>query len=795
MISHQNLSILILTLLVCSSQNSNAQLLVDEALSYGLTEIITSPELGSGLSTIDFNQDGLDDVTMTTNFGDIICYLNTGNGFELQDFGLTVPFMATSTIWVDYDNDNDLDILISGFLSPLLLYRNDGDFNFQEVGYEVGLSQISANYYGCSFADYDLDGDLDLYTTIYAPGTEIPFHPDRINRLYNNIGNGTFADVTISSQILAPASHSFQANWFDYNLDGWPDLFVINDRTPSNYLFLNNGNGTFSEVAEDANLGYPFQDCMTNSVCDYDHDGDMDLFMTNTGGPSNDNVNMFATNFNGLYSVDQTEEYGLDDSVPGWGGVWFDANNDTSEDLLYVTENDYPIFYYKNNDGLSFTPANELISVDANHPSYCPAKGDFNDDGYADIAIQCKAPNPSYLLMNQGGSNNFLKITLQGFVSNSKAIGSWVKVYKNGTTYSQYTHCGENYLGQNSQHLIFGMGNFQTADSLEVIYPNWHKDTYYDVAVNQHLYVYEGETYTVEIASNLENSLCEGDSIQLDAGMHDSYYWSNGAQSQSIWVSSSDEYSVMVQNQFGLTAVDTIQVTFNPNPLISAQATFPLCSGDSTGAILLTNLNGIALDSIVWSTGEVSDTLQNIPAGDYSYTYYDINGCSTSGTIPVLEPSAMAFFTTSTPEFDGNENGSISILIFGGTPSYQVYLDTILVSNEIDSLAAGEYTFTIIDSNMCTDTITILVDLVTDVDDIEAIKIDLYPNPVSDELTVQSEQKIEEISVFNISGILVKRFNQNQNNHYSFADLPNGTYIVRIRLQNKSAAVYRIVKI
>jgi hypothetical protein len=775
-----------------------AQDFVDQAAQLGVDVLVSGSELGgSGLSVYDFDEDGLDDISICTSTGQLKFYHNTGNGFELLSLGVIAAGITEHLVWVDVDNDNDLDIYFTTFQGRQFLYLNNGDFQFEEATAASGLPLYTGYYFGASFADYDLDGDLDLYTSKYNLDNVNPSDISQYNKLFQNQGDGTFIDVTLSAGVFKPPTLSFQSVWLDYNDDGWPDIHVINDRSPVNFFFHNNGDGTFSEIAGALGIGFPGNDVMSNSVADFDQDGDLDIFMTNTGVVNQGTHSLFLVNQGNESFEELAEEYGIADYVTGWGAVWIDADNDTWQDLFFVTESELSFYYHKNNQGESFTESNDLISVGEFSTSYCSSKGDFNNDGYADIAIQSENPHPPYVLMNQGGENNYIKVTLQGTLSNTKAIGSWVKVYVGNAVYVEYTHCGENYLGQNSQHLIFGLGpDVSVVDSVQVIYPSRHVDTYYELLSDTSYVFTEGETYICEITSaNEALEICEGDSILIDAGEHISYLWNTGDTARTIWVNSASTYTVSTQNLYGILATDSIEITENLNPLISSMTTNPLCNGDSTASILLTNLTGVAADSIVWSTGEVSDMLQNIPAGNYGYTYYDINGCRTSGSVPILEPSAMTFFATSTPEIDENENGSISISVFGGTPPYDIYLDTILVSNQIDSLPNGDYNFTIVDANMCTDTLSILVDFLVNTDVPEKIIVELYPNPVSNVLTIQSQQSIEDVSVLNTSGQMVKQFSQTQNNQYSFTDLPNGTYIVRITLANKGIAVYRIVKI
>ncbi len=772
-----------------------AQSLTDRAAELGITGLVDSPGSGSGLSTFDFNEDGLDDITISNAFGDILCYQNNGTGFTLMDFGLTVPGLGVMTLWVDYNNDGELDVFISTYQGQLILYKNNGDFIFEEVTAESGLPTYNTTYYGCSFADYDLDGDLDLYTGTYATSISDPFNPIDINHLYQNDGNGFFVDVTVSAQIIQPATLTFQPTWLDYNMDGWPDLYVINDRIPSNLFFKNNGDGTFDEIAEEIDMDFPDQDVMSNSVCDFDFDGDLDVFMTNSGVEADNLRNLFAVNQGGQFFDEQAAQFDIDILVPGWGGVWFDLDNNTTEDLLFVTENEWPIYLFKNVNGEIFEPIHDSIDVASNHPSYCTSKGDFNNDGFADIAVQCRTPNPSYVLMNSGGINNHIKITPHGTVSNIHAIGTWVKVFIDNATYSQYTHCGENYLGQNSQHLIFGLGENTEIDSMQVIYPSRHTDTYYNVIAGTSLYVTEGDTYSANISPDSTTSICAGDSVILDAGEHQTYLWGNGDTTRYSIANLAGIKSVVVTNEFGITASTEIEVIVTPFPQISAIISANLCFGDSTGIIELVNQSGIAADSISWSNGFEGNPNSGITAGSYSYDFTDTNGCQYLGEATLIQPSNLQFLTTSTPETPGNSDGTISVIIFGGTPPYEITIDGQIVSDTISDLAADTYALIIQDANGCETQVSIAVESTLQTRSFDEISFSVFPNPTFNEITIDSQLDYNSINIKDNLGRTVLNYDKDISHEYQLRALPKGYYLLEIKFNDFSNAVIRIIKL
>ena len=355
------------------------------------------------------------------------------------------------------------------------------------------------------------------------------------------------------------------------------------------------------------------------------------------------------------------------------------------------------------------------------------------------MAIQSISPNHPYLLINQGANNRYVKITLEGTVSNKDAIGSWINVYANGTASHQYTHCGENYLGQNSQHLIFGIGATSLVDSITVKYPSGHIDSYYDLQANSHQYFTEGETYSTHINTPNGLSFCSADSIFLTADIHASYLWNTGDTTQSIWANTDGEYSVIGQNEFGITAQDIITLVEFPTPSISSLLTMPLCAGDSTGSIELLNQTQINPAIVIWSHDDSGNIIDSLQSGEYTYTYEDVNGCVSSGTVSLIDPPAMQFFATSTPEVSGNADGTITISIFGGTAPFEIYFDNELVTFPLSGLETGSYVFTIIDGNGCTEQITVDVQSVLDITNIDFNEIAVFPNPVTNHFKIESE--------------------------------------------------------
>lgn len=713
---------------------ASAQVFVDVADSLNVSAVPNSLQYGSGMSFYDFNEDGWDDLSFTMVDDSLIFYQNQGGTFQRLSSFLYGAGKVKHLVWVDYDNDGDMDIGLTTFENRYSLYQNDGNFNFTNVSVEAGLLQASERYYGISFADYDRDGYLDFYVTCYEQlGDESDF--SRLNHLYHNNGDGTFTNVTNEAGVGDGIKLSFKGVWFDYNMDGWPDLFVINDRVFENSLYRNNGDGTFTDVSEEAGIQLGGQDPMTATVGDFDNDGDLDIFMTNTNSPFK-RGQLLVNNGDGTFTQ-MAEEYGVDVFGWTWGAVWIDFDNDSDQDLfvahghpnLQIFES--PDFLLENFDGEFFFEVGlQDMAGDSNRRSYSVTRGDFNNDGYYDMAVLNRAPDDVNLWQNAGGSNRYIKITLTGTASNRKAIGSWIRVYIGGHQYTQYTMCGENYIGQNSQHHIFGLGSAEAVDSVEVEYVLGHTDTYYSLESNLHYYFTEGETYSAEITASGPLVFCEGDSVVLDAGEHENYLWTTGDTTRTITVFEPGEIAVETSNEFGISAVsDTLQIEIYDMPNIDVITENPACSDSQDGSITLVNLSGVPADEVIWGETAGSVLQDSLPGGTYSYTFTDVNGCTAEGTVLLTAPQPLAAIISTSPEINGSD-GEINVFVNGGTPPYSVLLngeDALLING---NLSGGQYFVQVFDANDCQFSAEVEVEILTNAMGIAVSDISVFPNPV-----------------------------------------------------------------
>jgi len=748
-----------IVLLVLASV-ANAQGYTNVAPQQGLdfTVPVTPIDFGTGVSFYDIDGDGWDDLTFANVDDSLIVYRNNEGTLVRMPSPAYAGGSTREVLWADLDNDGDPDLLITTFEGPVRLFRNNGDWTFTDYTATSGLVQAPGKRWGASFGDYNKDGFLDLYvcTYIYADET---YAYSKLNHLYRNNGNGTFTDVTLQAGVGDGLKASFRSVWMDVDLDGWPDLYVINDFAPSNSLYRNNGNGTFTNMALELGLAETGEHCMSISLCDFDLDGDLDIYITNTGVfPQTNNArHMLLVNDGAGQFTESSTLYGLDVFEWGWGSVWVDHDNDGYQDMYIATHRELapPVanLFYKNNGGTSFTDAMSLFPDPQITSSHSVARGDLDRDGYADIVVQNQHPFPPYLWKNNGGSNNHVRVSLEGTVSNRQAIGSWIRVFAGGEQYIHYTVCGENYLGQSSQHILFGLGTAAIVDSIVVEFPSGQVDRYYGLPVNAEYYFVEGASDLPVITANGPLNVCAPATVLLDAGEYESYLWNTGATTRTLTVAVSGSYWVTVENEAGVVATSApVEVLVGPVPVIVSQDEDPACAGEANGSIALQNLTGVPVQSVVWGHGATGLLLENIPAGAYTYTVTDANGCSANGVVELLDPDPL--FALVVPVMaTAEQSGSFSYTLFGGVPPYVVTLDNEVVSGGVVlDLEPGVYQFEVTDAQGCTLGETVIITGPSSILERDAALVQVYPNPASSLLYVESSVRIRSAAVVDAAG-------------------------------------------
>jgi enediyne biosynthesis protein E4 len=439
----------------------------------------------------------------------VFLYRNLGDG-RFRD--VTAETRLTNSYWgtganaADYDNDGDTDILITS-IGVDLLYQNNGNGTFSEVGKTARLQQKVAWHTGSAFGDADHDGDLDLYIAGYvdpaaltwtgvAPvcqykGLSVFCGPRNLRGetdvFYRNNGNGTFAEATQEAGLSdTNRYYGFAVLFEDMNGDGKPDIFVANDSCP-NYLYINKGNGTFKESGLIAGLAMNgdgrTQANMGIASGDFDNDGDPDLLTTTF---SEDYFPLFEQQKPGSFE-DVTFRIGLGtDTVPylGWACGFADFDNDGDRDLwtanghVYPTANTLstttylqPVAIFGNEHG-RFVANTASVSQAEKKSFRGGAVGDINNDGKLDIVVLPLDGKPVLLENRSQGRESWVGFHLLGTNSNTDALGTKVEIQACGKKQSATLRNGGSYLSRDDPRLHFGLGSCGRVDELSIVWPN-----------------------------------------------------------------------------------------------------------------------------------------------------------------------------------------------------------------------------------------------------------------------------------------------------------------------------------
>ena len=468
------------------SENSSSQ---NINVSHGSKSFV------GGISFFDFNNDGWDDLTFASQEGDpIYFYQNNSGTFSSVSLNLVDNLNDTRQInWVDIDNDGDNDLIVVNNDASNRLYENDGNMNLTDITALSGISMVIMNSWGNTWGDYNNDGYLDLF--LGNRDFDDKIEP---NILYKNNGDNTFTDVSSSAGISSANHLTLCTSFFDFNNDGWQDIYVSNDRIlTSNILYKNNGNGTFTDVSVSSGTNISV-DAMSTTIEDYNNDGWLDIYVTNTQAG-----NSFFINNGDETFTDIAASNGTIFNSFAWGAVFLDADNDSNLDLyvsgmLDGTTSALPSAFYENSGTGNFTIPSNAGFVNDIAESYSNAIGDVNNDGLPDISVINKQPDDNFLWVNTNtDGNNWLKVSLEGNTSNRMGIGSWIEISLDGNKQYRYTINGEGYTSQNSGSEFFGLGSRTSIDYVKVTWLSGVVDILYNVSVNKKVHIIESSTLSI----------------------------------------------------------------------------------------------------------------------------------------------------------------------------------------------------------------------------------------------------------------------------------------------------------
>jgi hypothetical protein len=494
--------------------------------------------MSGGVALFDFDNDGLldiyfvDSLTVDTaadpKAARSALYRNRGK-LQFEDVtdkgGVGHPGWGMGACSADVDADGWEDLYVTA-LGGNTLYRNNHDGTFADITARAGVKAGGWSA-GCGFADYDRDGDLDLFVSRYVSikldtlpqfGKDktceyrgiavqcgprgLPGEPDI---LFRNDGSGTFTDVSAAAGVSDPRGYfGLGIAWFDYNGDGWPDLYVANDSNP-NFLYVNQKNGTFKDMAFPMGVAVSEdgaeQGSMGIAVGDYDNSGRPSLFVTN-----------FSEEYNALYRHEgdhftdaSFRSKTAATSLPfvGWGTAFLDYDNDGLLDIIAVNGHVYPqldkarlrasagyrqrrLLYHNRGDGTFdevAASAGPVLMDD--RVSRGLAVGDLDDDGRLDVVINDLDGSPQVLHNELPDTGNWLIVRLKGRAPNTGAIGATVVARTGPAAQRRLVQSGSSYISQEDKRLHFGLGKAGQVDALEVTWPDGTTTTTQNVKVNQ----------------------------------------------------------------------------------------------------------------------------------------------------------------------------------------------------------------------------------------------------------------------------------------------------------------------
>ena len=481
-------------------------------------------DMCGGAIADDFDNDGYMDIVVSTwdVEGQLRFFRNNQDGTfseRTEQAGLHGLYGGLNIIQADYDNDGNLDILVlrGAWLGaqgrhPNSLLRNNGDGTFTDVTFDAGLGETHYPSQTASWADYDNDGDLDLYV-----GNETSRAIVAPNQLFRNNGNGTFTDVAASAGVM---NHRFAKAviWGDYNGDGFPDLYVSNSGG-ANRLYRNTGRGNFVDEARRLGVGRP-RESFPAWFWDVDNDGVLDLYVSAyiagiehlaadaLGLPIDvERSRLYRGTGDGRFE-EVSEGYGLRQPVAAMGANFGDLDNDGYLDFYLGTG--YPPYHslmpsvmYRNRGGTEFTDVTYAGGFGHLQKGHGVFFADLDHDGDQDVFEQMGGAFPgdrfgNVLYENPGFDNHWITVKLVGTRSNRSAIGARIRaeVVENGARRSVYRHVNSGgSFGANPLRQTIGLGSAARIERLEVFWPTTGEtQSFTDVPVDRIIRIVEGET-------------------------------------------------------------------------------------------------------------------------------------------------------------------------------------------------------------------------------------------------------------------------------------------------------------
>ncbi len=609
---------------------------------------------------VDFNNDYHLDIVFANNGNGDAIYIQEDSldfFFSTSSNFVNQTNSARSCVWADIDNDCDLDVFWpkrSG--SNNYLYENNGDGTFTRVVSTMLTNEI-LQAGGAAWGDFDNDGLLDLF---------IPRRNTNSSGLTNYIykNNGGFNFVRIDTGGTAsPQSPSTSGVWIDYDNDRDPDLYVCNRGPANNNLYINNGNGTFT-LDTIVKIGKDSMQSNGSSWGDFNNDGHLDVFFTNV---TNNSKNfLFQNNGNGTFTKITSGPI-ANDILNGHGAAWADLDNDGFLDLYTANNSNIlpknNIIYHNNGNG-TFSKITSGPQYTETLETYATSIADINKDGYLDIINPNRFGGAPTIYINNGNSNHYINLKLLGSVSNRFALGSRVVIYSNLGMQTRYITQQTGWNSHDDFSVHFGLGNDTIIDSLIVYWPSGNDCILTNISVDQFYHLEEGLCQLDSFTDvNIQDSTFYSRAIfkaNVSGASINRYFWdfgdgdtSNLANPNHIYLSPGKyEVSLIIHNNYCMHRVIRDSISICPDTSMLGFSTSSV--GKSVSFIDTSKSNGYQFN---WDFGDgqsgqgsaVNHLYAN--AGVYWVCLSIIDSCRTKqvcDSITVCNDTIVSNFSSST---------------------------------------------------------------------------------------------------------------------------------------------------